>query len=132
VQADAQVAARLDLAEGTDVVHLRRQRLAHGEPLAVLVNWLPVDLVPWSTEELQSRGLYALLRTIGVRICVASQRIGAQAATSADARLLGERRGAPLLSMERVGYDNSGRAVEFGQHLYRASRYSFELTLVDS
>jgi DNA-binding GntR family transcriptional regulator len=42
---------------------------------------------------------------------------------------LGETRGASLLVMERSAYDEQGRAVEHGHHLYRASRYSFNLTL---
>jgi DNA-binding GntR family transcriptional regulator len=32
--------------------------------------------------------------------------------------------------MSRTTYDDSGRIVEFGTHIYRASRYSFEHTLV--
>jgi hypothetical protein len=56
----------------------------------------------------------------------------ARAARAAEARALGETRGAPLLTMERAAYDDHGRAVEHGSHLYRASRYSFDLTLIGS
>jgi len=31
--------------------------------------------------------------------------------------------------MVRTAWDTSGRALEYGSHLYRASRYSFELNL---
>jgi DNA-binding GntR family transcriptional regulator len=31
--------------------------------------------------------------------------------------------------MSRTTYDDTGRAVEYGSHLYRASRYTFDLTL---
>ena len=37
---------------------------------------------------------------------------------------------APLVQMERVARDSSGRAVDGGHHLYRADLYSFEMTLV--
>ena len=43
--------------------------------------------------------------------------------------MLGDARGAPVLTMTRTAWDATGRAVEYGSHLYRASRYSFELTL---
>jgi DNA-binding GntR family transcriptional regulator len=43
--------------------------------------------------------------------------------------MLNETRGATLLTMERTAYDEQGRAVEFGSHVYRASRYSFQLSL---
>jgi DNA-binding GntR family transcriptional regulator len=66
-----------------------------------------------------------------VHIRVADQTIGAVNATSQDAALLGERKGAALLSMRRIAYDDVGQAVEYGTHLYRASRYSFSLTLVE-
>jgi GntR family transcriptional regulator len=31
--------------------------------------------------------------------------------------------------MERAAYDDGGHIIEHGQHLYRSSRYSFDLTL---
>ncbi|MFD8127395.1 UTRA domain-containing protein, partial [Streptomyces mirabilis] len=43
---------------------------------------------------------------------------------------LGEPEGAPLLTMQRTTFDDTGRAVEFGSHMYRASRYSFEFQLL--
>jgi DNA-binding GntR family transcriptional regulator len=32
--------------------------------------------------------------------------------------------------MQRTAFDDQGAAVEFGRHVYRASRYDFETTLV--
>ena len=32
--------------------------------------------------------------------------------------------------MQRLAYDDHGRAVEFGTHVYAATRYSFELSLL--
>jgi hypothetical protein len=55
--------------------------------------------------------------------------LGGRAARASEARRLGERAGAPLLTMTRTAYDETGRAVEYGSHLYRASRFTFELTL---
>ncbi|MFZ5850325.1 MAG: GntR family transcriptional regulator [Actinomycetota bacterium] len=129
--AEADVAAALGVPEGADVVHLQRLRYADTEPLALMRNWLPVELAPFSAEELEEHGLYEMLRRTGVHIRIASQRIGARAATVEEARLLGDRRGGPLLTMERTAYDDSGRAVELGRHVYRAQNYSFEVTLVE-
>jgi DNA-binding GntR family transcriptional regulator len=47
-----------------------------------------------------------------------------------EARLLGEPRNAAVLTMQRVSYDDHGRTVEYGTHLYAASRYSFEINLL--
>ncbi len=130
VPASAEVAAALGLGEGGDVHRVERLRLAHGEPIAYLVNFLPPGLLDLDTAHLQATGLYRLMRSAGITLHSARQSIGARAATSAEAERLGEREGAPLLTMERTTFDDTGRAVEFGTHLYRPSRYSFEFQLL--
>jgi DNA-binding GntR family transcriptional regulator len=82
-------------------------------------------------DELERSGLYQALRARGVHIRLARQRIGAKPATKTEAGLLDEKTGAPLLTMSRTAFDDSGKAVEYGSHCYRASRYYFETTLVD-
>lgn len=131
VDADDEVASALGLAPRTPVLHVERLRFARGEPLSILRNWLPTDVASFGREDLEQHGLYDLLRRRGAHLRVAKQRIGARSASAREARLLGERRGAPLLTMERTAYDDSGRAIEQGTHVYRADRYSFEITLVD-
>ncbi|MET3805264.1 DNA-binding GntR family transcriptional regulator [Nakamurella sp. UYEF19] len=121
----------LDVGIGSDVLHLRRLRFANGEPLAILENHLPRDLAEVGRGDLEARGLYQLMRAKGVHIRVAKQRIGARSGTIEECHLLGERRNSPLLTMDRVTHDDSGRPVEWGHHVYRASQYSFEVTLVD-
>jgi DNA-binding GntR family transcriptional regulator len=128
--ADEQVAVELNLTKGHEIVTIQRLRSASGEPLAVMTNYLPIELAP-APEELESNGLYQSLRGRGVHIRLARQRIGARPASKVEARLLDEKAGSPLLTMSRTAFDDSGRAVEFGDHCYRASRYYFETTLVD-
>ncbi|GIH16435.1 GntR family transcriptional regulator [Rugosimonospora africana] len=123
------VARSLALAEGAPVAVLERLRYARGEPLAVLRNYLPADLVPLSAEALERTGLYQLMRAAGIRLHLATQTVGARCATAAEARLLRDRKGGALLTMQRTAYDDTGRAVEFGNHYYRASLYSFEFVL---
>jgi DNA-binding GntR family transcriptional regulator len=130
VPADEVVAERLGLPPGTEVVHLERLRRARGTPLAILRNWLPVPVAgAISGAELEENGLYACLRVRGSTVHSAHQRIGARAASGAEARLLGVRRGAPLLTMERTASDRRARPIEWGSHVYDASAYSFTTTL---
>lgn len=130
VSADESVAAALGLDVGHQVVHLERLRLARDEPLAIMSNWLPTDLGGVTADLLSSRGLYALLRSYGVHLRIANQRIGATTATTRQARLLDTPKGAALLTMERSTYDDTGRPVELGRHVYRADAYTFEITVV--
>ena len=131
IEAPDEVGARLSIAQGSPVLHLRRLRFAHGEALAIMENYLPEDLIPLGEADLNTRGLYQLMRSRGVNIRVAKQRIGARTGTPEECTLLGERKGSPVLTMERAAHDDSGRPVEWGRHAYRASQYSFEVTLVD-
>jgi DNA-binding GntR family transcriptional regulator len=123
------LALEFGIAEGTDVYVFDRLRYAEGEPLALMRNHVPRDLLPLTAADLEVRGLYELLRAGGINLKIAKQSIGARAATAAEARALREAKGAPLLTMTRSAYDDQGRAVEHGSHLYRASRYSIDLTL---
>ncbi len=131
VTAHDEVATALGVAERTPVLYLRRLRFADDEPIALLTNYLPSSIGSIEAKDLEERGLYEMLRAAGVSIHQADQSIGARSATAAEARLLGEARNAALLTMTRTAFDDSGRAVEYGSHVYRASRYTFSLTLAE-
>src|ERR1700712_652997 len=131
IPATEKVGGFLDVAVGATVLRLRRLRFANGEPLAILENYLPIELADIGQADPEARGLYQLMRAKGVHIRVAKQRIGARAGTAEECQLLAERKGSPLLTMDRATHDDSGRPVEWGHHVYRASQYSFEVTLVD-
>jgi DNA-binding GntR family transcriptional regulator len=120
-----QVADALRLAEGSLVLSLERLRLADGEPMALMHNYLPAGLVQLNVEMLEEHGLYELLRASGIGLYSATQRMGAKNASAVEARLLDETRGTALLTMERIAYDQADRPVEFARHLYRSSRYAF-------
>ena len=129
VPATDAVAHALGLEDG-EVLALERLRYADDQPLAIMRNWLPIGLVHLDTERLERTGLYQLMRAAGINLHLASQTIGARGASAAEARLLKAHRGEPLLTMERTTYNESGQPVELGDHIYRASLYSFEIVLV--
>lgn len=131
VPADEDVSRELQLEVGEDVWSLERIRYVGAQPLALMHNYIPVDVVDLEAVDLEQNGLYAHLRECGILMRVARQRIGARSATADEAALLEEKKGAPLLTMQRTAYDNAGRAVEYGRHAYRPDLYAFELTLVD-
>jgi GntR family transcriptional regulator len=128
--ASAEVAQALGLPEGTPVLALVRIRSVMDQPIAQLTNYLPASRLTLTTADLHDHGLYQLLRQAGITLHSAAQVIGARTATAAEARLLGERKGAALLTMQRTAYDDRRVAVEYGSHVYCATRYSFEMTLL--
>src|SRR3954447_24557927 len=129
IEAPDEVARALELPEGTEVTWIERLRYAGGEPLALMHNAIPVDVIRLTRADLAEHGLYELLRRAGHIPRIATQVIGARSATSTEARILDEKRGASVLTMTRTAGDGGGRALKYGSHLYRASRYSFELNL---
>jgi GntR family transcriptional regulator len=106
------------------IVHLRRLRLADGEPIAIESTVLigstaeavmHADLGAGSLHETLTRAGFALRRGTGT--------IRASAATATDARLLGIRAGDPLLVEERVIVDGHARRIEATESRYSADRY---------
>jgi len=129
-----QIAGLLAVSADDVVTVLVRLRSAAGRPIARLTNYLP-HAIPGlaealTVEALQTRGLYEVIRSVGIHLHAADQSIGARTATPEEAELLDEPRGAALLTMARTAYDDHGRVVEYGSHIYAASRYSFELSLL--
>ena len=128
--ATAEVAGALGIAEGGRVHHIDRLRLTHGEPVAFLSNFVPEGVLDLDSEKLASTGLYRMMRGAGIALHSARQTVGARRATAEEAGRLGEPEGAALLTMQRTAYDDTGRAVEYGTHIYRASRYAFDFQLL--
>jgi DNA-binding GntR family transcriptional regulator len=129
IPATDQIADALGVPAGTEVTWIERLRYADGEPLALMHNAIPRELGTFDPDDLTRLGLYDLLRRAGFTPQMATQTIGARSASASEARTLDEKRGASLLTMTRTAWDAGGRVLEYGSHVYRASRYSFELHL---
>lgn len=128
---DERATGALGLEPGTPVVSMVRLRFAGDSPLAILRNWLPPAFGDLTVERLEREGLYAVLRSLGVRPAVARQSIGARNATAAERRLLHLGRTDPLVTMTRHAYDSEGGPVELGDHCYRADQYTVEVMVYE-
>ena len=126
---DKRAALALELDSRTPLVYVERLRLIDGNPIAILKNWLPPSCGNLSAAELETDGLYAQLRRRGIAPAVAQQTVGGRSAVPEERALLGLGRTDPVLTMTRRAYDAAGSPVEFGDHCYRADRYSFEVTV---
>lgn len=126
---DARAASAFDLPAETELLSLVRVRYAGDTPLAILHNWLPPTHADLDRDELEQVGLYAALRRRGVRPAVARQQIGARMPTAAERRALEMRSGQPVLTMTRLAFDETGAAIEMGDHAYQAADYTIDLML---
>jgi GntR family transcriptional regulator len=122
----------LGLAADTRVSRLSRLRMADDQPLAIEHASVSGEFLPDPSTVTTS--LYEELERRHVRPIRAVQRISATNMKEADAGLLGVPVGAAGLSIERISYLATGRAVEFTRSLYRGDAYDFvaELTIAPS
>jgi DNA-binding GntR family transcriptional regulator len=127
---DDEIADVVDAADVRDseFIQIRRLRLADNVPLAVLTNYIPARY-EISADDLRQRGLYACLNALGVHLKIAHQQISARLMTEDEADLLDEAAPAACLSVDRLAYDDVGRFVEFGRHIYRPAYYSIQSSL---
>jgi DNA-binding GntR family transcriptional regulator len=132
VTASASTARVLGIPEGATVYAIERLRYARNVPVALMRHEVPASLVSFIREDLEQRGLYEILRSHDAEPRATSETIGARAATVAEARMLEEFPGAALLTMQRTAYDQYGRTVEHGLHVYRPSFCTFQVTLTSS
>jgi DNA-binding GntR family transcriptional regulator len=126
-----EVLESLTLPAGSTVLHIKRLRYADDVPFALLENYLPEEFMSLTPEQLEKHGLYRLMRARGTTMRVARQTIGARTKSAEEAELFEQEPGSPVLTMSRTLFDQSGHAVEYGEHSYRPDLYSFEVTLVE-
>lgn len=131
VRAGNEVAAALGVLTGDPVVKIERLRSPDGRPLAVMRNYLLVERLKGVDPQvaLGQQGLYDVLRRQGVQFHSAEEVIAARKATASEALLLQAPRSTTVLTMSRTATDTAGRAIEYGEHAYRADLYSFRVTL---
>lgn len=130
MEIEPEVVAAVDdenLTAGT-FTKIRRLRSSDGAPIAILTNYIP-ERFDITEAEVMEKGLYACLNSLGARIKLAHQRVSGRLMSIEEAELLDEQTPAACLAVERLTYDDVGRLVEIGRHIYPASRYSIHTTL---
>ena len=116
-----------DVLGADQVLRVKRLNLADGEPFALVTVWCRAELGErLSRADVERSPFYELL---DVPLRGASQTIGADAASVADASLLGVPVGSPVLRCTRVTTDTSGRAVLLSEHVFPAHRTEFVVEL---
>lgn len=118
---------KLDLGKSDITVNIRRVRSLGGEKTVSERIVVPSARFPGleKIEPLPNNlyGLYA--ERYGVTIARATETLKAVACPREDATLLGIRSGAPVLLIDRIGVDLSGRSVEWRVSLCRTDQFHY-------
>jgi GntR family transcriptional regulator len=131
IKADADISEKLRVAEGAQVMRLKRLRLADDEPMGIQTAYLSLALAPQLVEEeFTDASLYeALERKYGLRPARAQETYVAVLLDRAEAKLLNVAAASPALSAERVSYLSSGQPLEVTYSIMRGDRYQIVLDL---
>jgi GntR family transcriptional regulator len=107
----------------------RARALADGEPVAVERAAIPLEALP--DPDLVVDSLYQALEARGLRPVRGTQRMRAEPAREAEARVLGVPVGTPLFCVERRCFAASGLCVEFTETRYLGTAYDFVTDLTE-
>jgi GntR family transcriptional regulator, N-acetylglucosamine utilization regulator len=119
------LAGLLDVPPQTDVLFVRRLRLADDEPMAVEDLHVPATVAPGLTgADLEGRSFYDLLaERYDDPVASGTQTVEPALAGTDEAGLLGIEPGAPVFLFERTSRVRSGGVAEFVRSTYRGDRY---------
>lgn len=129
IPAAPDVAARLQVAQGSPVILVRRIRLADGDPGAYdvryVAGWCSTGI---TREDARKQSLFATIaRESGVQAIAVEQEVGAVNAAGDVAEILGVQPGQALLSRKVTFFTTGERPILTGHSLYRSDRFSFQM-----
>ena len=129
--ADAHISGRLALEDGARVHVLDRIRAVDGHNALVERITVPDAVMPGlSAEPPLPNALYPYYQTqFGVHVMRAEDALSAVPADARTAKALGVAENTPLLALERVAYDLTGRAVEHRRSHVLTTGLSFRVEL---
>lgn len=123
IEADEDTAAALSIRPRALVFEIVRVRLADGDPISLERALFPEERFPGLLDHPLGGSIYELLETTyGLSPGEAEERIEIVGANAREARVLGVRRSAPLVSIVRTAVDSDGQPFERSHDLFRGDR----------
>jgi len=126
-----QVSEALEISRGSEVIKLRRLRFASGEPIVVVLTYLPSkDLPGLLSKDFVNGSLYTIIEEeYGLTVERAVRTLESIGAGEYVSGLLKIKKGAPVQYIETVSFLVSGKPIEFSKAYYRGdrNRFTFEL-----
>jgi GntR family transcriptional regulator len=123
------VAARLGVPHGGEVVKLERLRFAADEPLSLETCYLSQAAFPdILTRQLDRRSLFGVLENdYNVKLAYADEEVDAASADGRTAELLKIPRGAALIRLRQLLYSTAGQTIAYSLGLYRSDRHTLKV-----
>ncbi|MGN6653589.1 GntR family transcriptional regulator [Trinickia sp.] len=129
VKADRRQASRLQLPEGAPLVEIHRVRLLNREPVSLECTWVPESIGKrLANADLATRDIFLILENdCGVSLGHADVTIDAILADDEIVTALGIEEGAPVLRIERLTHDATGRPIDYEFLYFRGDAFQYRL-----
>lgn len=129
VEANKEVAEKLNIAYKSKVYRIRRLRLAESKPIGVHTAFLTESISNEINEAglLEGGSLNYISHISQMINSHATRSIEAVAASDLDVKLLQLSLGSPVLMIQRVVTSASGEPIEFLQARYRGDRFKYQI-----
>jgi GntR family transcriptional regulator len=130
-ESDRRIREKLALSDHEPVIKLRRLRSVDGEPMVLVLTYLPYSLFPGLLDrDMRAASLYGTLEEeYDCTLSRSTRTLESRLAGEYEARILGISKGAPVQYIETTAYRDDGRPVEFSIAQYRGDRNSFTFEL---
>lgn len=122
---NASISEYLKLKPDEKVIVLKRVRSLNSEPLILVTTYIPNKMCPKAlNEDFSEKSLYTFLRDkYNLEIYKGLRFIEATTGGEEEAKLLGIKKGAPLLYLESIGYLKDGTPLEYYKAFHRGDRF---------
>ncbi len=113
------------------MIMIDRLRSVDGEPIVLVITYVPYDLCPaLINEDVSIRSLYEILeKKYGLELVYGRRTLEAVAATKEEAELLELEEGDPIVLLRSISYLKDGRPIEYFKARHRGDRSRFEVEL---
>jgi len=131
IPAPPKIAEALGLNEGDPVIVIDRLRFVDGEPIVLVVTYVPYRICPeLVSEDVSTQSLYAILEDkYGLELAYGRRTLEAVAATKEEAKLLDMEEGDPIVLLKSISYLKDGGPIEYFKARHRGGRSRFEVEL---
>ncbi|MES2820339.1 MAG: GntR family transcriptional regulator [Pseudomonadota bacterium] len=131
VPANALVAERLQLEEGSLVTQIKRVRLLNREPVSLEITYLPQAVGErLEKADLATRDIFLILENdCGIPLGHADLAIDAVLADSELTQALRVEEGAPIMRIERLTHAADGTPLDFEHLYYRGDAFQYRLRI---
>jgi GntR family transcriptional regulator len=131
VEASPAIAKELHINRGDSLSLVTRLRLANGEPMSIMTNYVPATLAPdLARKFVKGESLYDLLnQAYGLVPDLAVDKVETRLPTREEAKRLSTSPRTPVLCVNRISYLADGTPLEKSIVISRGDRYQYQVSL---